>query len=190
MFGGKPARGQPKPTVPPPPPPPRGVNFGASYVGSRQIEQPKRQNESPEWGALLGEGGGGKSTTFQIAQQWSNISRYLFHTIDVYSLPLPYCSVKVCLSPFSELWREKVCLIQWGGAYKRGAKKGGRSQSTTLHPTGNISAEASVYKNKVGHNSTGRTISSSLFFPLKLLLHRVYIFNIFMWTEVIDSRRL
>jgi hypothetical protein len=26
-----------------------------------------------------------------------------------------------------------------------------------------------------------------LFFPLKVLLHTVYIFNIFTWTEVIDS---
>ncbi len=34
--------------------------------------------------------------------------------------------------------------------------------------------------------------NSKLFvlFPLNILLHTVYIFNIFMWTEVIDSRRL
>jgi hypothetical protein len=31
------------------------------------------------------------------------ISRNLFHTIDMQSLPLPYCSVKVRLSPFYEL---------------------------------------------------------------------------------------
>jgi hypothetical protein len=67
---------------------------------------------------------------------------------------------------------------------------GSRSQSATLHSTGNISAEDSVYKNKADHNSTRGTVSSLLFFPLKLLLHTVYIFNIFMWTEVIDSRRL
>ena len=67
---------------------------------------------------------------------------------------------------------------------------GGLSQSATLHPTGNIFAEGSVYKNKAGHKSTRGTLSSLLFFPLKLLLHTVYIFNIFMWTEVIDSRRL
>ena len=60
-----------------------------------------------------------------------------------------------------------------------------RSQSATLHSTGNISVEDSVYKNKAGHNSTRGIVSSLLFFPLKLLLHTVYIFNIFMWTEVI-----
>ena len=45
-----------------------------------------------------------------------------------------------------------------------GAKSGSRSQSTTLHSTGNISAEDSVHKNKVGHNNT-RGIVSSLLFP-------------------------
>jgi hypothetical protein len=64
------------------------------------------------------------------------------------------------------------------------------SQSATLHSTGNISAEASENKNKAGHNSTHRTVRSLLFFLLKVLPHIVYIFNIFMWTEVIDSRRL
>ncbi len=33
-------------------------------------------------------------------------------------------------------------------------------------------------------------VGSLLLFPLKLLLHTVYIFNIFMWTEVIVSKRL
>ena len=55
---------------------------------------------------------------------------------------------------------------------------GSRSQSATLHSTGNISAEDSVYKNKVGHNSTRGIVSSLLFFPLNLLLHKVYISNI------------
>jgi hypothetical protein len=64
---------------------------------------------------------------------------------------------------------------------------GSRSQSAALHSTGNISAEDIVYKNKAAHNSTRGTVSSLLFFPLKLLLHTVCIFNIFMWTEVIDS---
>jgi hypothetical protein len=64
------------------------------------------------------------------------------------------------------------------------------SPSVTLRSTGNISAEGSVYKNKADHNSTRGTISSLLFFPLNILLHTVYILNIFMWTEVINSRRL
>jgi hypothetical protein len=49
-----------------------------------------------------------------------------------------------------------------------GAKSGSHSLSTTLHSTGSISAEDSVHKNKVGHNSTRGTVSSLLFFPLKL----------------------
>ncbi len=45
-------------------------------------------------------------------------------------------------------------------------------------------------KNRAGHSSTRGTVSSLLFFPLKVLLHTVYIFNIFMCTEVMDSRLL
>jgi hypothetical protein len=70
-------------------------------------------------------------------------------------------------------------------AYKRPAKITHRSQSATLHSTGNISAEGSEHKNKADDNSARGTVSSLLFFPLKVLLHTVYIFNIFMWTEVI-----
>jgi hypothetical protein len=75
-------------------------------------------------------------------------------------------------------------------AYKRPVETAPLSQSVTLHSTGNIYAEGSVYKNKAGHNSTRGTVSSLLFFLVKILLHTVYIFNIFMWTEVIDSRCL
>jgi hypothetical protein len=53
------------------------------------------------------------------------------------------------------------------------------SQLATLHSTGNISAKTVNNKNKAGHNSTHGTVSSLFFFPLKLLLHTVYIFNIF-----------
>jgi hypothetical protein len=82
-----------------------------------------------------------------------------------------------------------MCLIVTR-AYKRPAETARLSQSVPLHSTSNISAEDSVYKNKASHNSTFGTVSSLLFFPLKELLHNVYIFNIFMWTEVIDSRCL
>jgi hypothetical protein len=53
------------------------------------------------------------------------------------------------------------------------------SQSATLHSTGNISSEGSEHKNKAGYNSKRGTVSSLLFFPLNILLHTVYIFNIF-----------
>jgi hypothetical protein len=65
-------------------------------------------------------------------------------------------------------------------AYKRPTEMTRLSQSATLRSTGNISAVGSVYKNKAGHNSTRGTVSSLIFFPLNLLLHIVYIFNIFM----------
>jgi hypothetical protein len=65
-------------------------------------------------------------------------------------------------------------------AYKRPAETARLSQSATLRSTGNISAEGSVHKNKAGHNSTRGTVSSLLVFPLNILLHTVYIFNIFM----------
>ncbi len=60
-------------------------------------------------------------------------------------------------------------------AYKRPAKTTHHSQSATLHSTGNISAEGSVYKNKAGHNSTRGIVSSLLFFPLKILLQHLYV---------------
>jgi len=63
-------------------------------------------------------------------------------------------------------------------AYKKAPNLVARSQSTTLHSTGNISAEDSVHKNKVSHNNTRGIVSSLLFLPLKLLLHKVYISNI------------
>ncbi len=62
-------------------------------------------------------------------------------------------------------------------AYKRPAETARLSQSVTLHSTGNISAEGSVQKNKADYNSTRGTVSSLLFFPLKVLLHTVYIFQ-------------
>ncbi len=75
-------------------------------------------------------------------------------------------------------------------AYKRPAKTTHLSQFATLHSTGNISAEVSEDKNKASHNITRGIVSSLLCFPLKVLLHTVHIFNIFMWTEVINSRSL
>ncbi len=98
------------------------------------------------------------------------------------SLPLPYCSVKVHLSPLYKCEKRKCVLYSIvTRAYKRPAKTNRLSQSATLHSTGNISAEVSENKNKAGHNSTHGKVSSLLFFPLKILLHTVYILNIFMW---------
>jgi hypothetical protein len=61
---------------------------------------------------------------------------------------------------------ENGVLYSEGRACKRVPKLAASPQSTALHPAGNISAEDSVYKNKVGHNST------------RGMLHKVYISNI------------
>ena len=63
-------------------------------------------------------------------------------------------------------------LYSEGRAYKRAPELVASPQSTALHSTGNTSAEDSVYKNEVGHNST------RVIFPAELLLHKVYISNI------------
>ncbi len=74
--------------------------------------------------------------------------------------------------------------------YKKAPNLVARSQSTTLHSTGNISAEDSVHENKVGHNNTRGTVSSLLFFPLKITAAQRLYFQHLMWTEVMSSRRL
>ncbi len=170
MFGGKPARGLPKP---PPPPPYRAWNWRLSHVEKRQIESPKCQNGLPEW--YTGVGGGGQFRHFSINQQRSNISRCFFHTEMCVSFPL-LIAVSNCAHLLSACCEEEDGVYIY--IYKRTPKLVTSPQSTTLHFTGNISAEDSVYKNKVGHNNTRGIVSSLLFFPLKLLLHKVYISNI------------
>ncbi len=73
---------------------------------------------------------------------------------------------------------ENGALYSESRAYKRAPNLVTSPQSTALHPTGNISAEDSVHRNKVGHNSTRGIVSPLLFFPLKLLLHKINIYNI------------
>jgi len=73
---------------------------------------------------------------------------------------------------------ENGALYSEGRAYKRAPKLVASPQLTALHSTGNISAEDSVHKIQVGHNSTCGIVSPLLFSPLKLLLHKVYISSI------------
>ncbi len=165
------------PSCPPPPPQSGGSSHGGPAKMTHQ-DLPRPANYH-----MTGGGGKrGRPATFQNTHYWRIISRNLFHTIDMHSLSLPYWSVKVCLSPFYELWENVSYVVTQ--AYKRPAKTTRHSHSATPHSTG------SENKNKASHNSTCGTVSSLLFFLLKLLLHTVYIFNIFVWTEVIDSRRL
>ncbi len=54
-------------------------------------ENAKLVHQTPKWVARMGRksgGGGGNSATFQITQQWSNISRCLFHTKTCIHCPL------------------------------------------------------------------------------------------------------
>ena len=54
-------------------------------------------------------------------------------------------------------------LYSEGRAYKRAPELVASPQSTALHSTGNTSAEDSVYKNEVGHNSTRGIVSLCYF---------------------------
>jgi hypothetical protein len=62
---------------------------------------------------------------------------------------------------------ENGTLYSEGRAYKKALKLVPSPQSTALHPIGNISAEDSVCKKKVGHNSTCGIVSPLLFFLRK-----------------------
>jgi hypothetical protein len=123
-------------------------------------------------------GGGGELRVSEITQQRSNISRCFFHT----KVCIPFLlliAIANCAHLLSMcLAVENGTLYGEGRAFKRAPKLVASPQSTALHPTGNISAEDSVHKNNVGHNSTRGVVSPLLFFPLKLLLHKVYIYNI------------
>jgi hypothetical protein len=59
---------------------------------------------------------------------------------DVYSFSSPYCSGKLCSSPFYVPGGENGALYSEGRAYKRSPKLVASPQSTTLYSTGNISA--------------------------------------------------
>jgi hypothetical protein len=123
-------------------------------------------------------GGGGEFRAFQITQQLSNISRCFFHT----RVCIPFLLLIVvtnCAHLLSTYLAEgNGALYSLAEPIKRARNLVASPQLTALHSTGNISAEGSVYKNKVGHNSTCGIVSPLLFFPLKILLHKVYISNI------------
>ena len=72
---------------------------------------------------------------------------------------------KIGLSLTDEAGQALAYLYSEARLYK-GASLALLSQSTTTRSTGNISAEDSVYKNKVSHNSTRGIVSPLLLFPL------------------------
>ncbi len=73
---------------------------------------------------------------------------------DVHSFSSPYCSGNCAHLLSTCLAGENGALNSEGRAYKRAPKLVASPQLTAPHSTGNIFAEDSVYKNKVGHNST------------------------------------
>ncbi len=90
---------------------------------------------------------------------------------------------KICLTltgGCGKLWR--IYIVE--GGYKREPEPVASPQLTILHSTGNTSV-----KKEVGHSNT-RGTQGFVLFPLKLLLHIVYIFNILCGLKVTNSRRL
>ncbi len=181
MFGGKPARGQPKP---PPPPvwrpdlatPPRG-------------ERPNLVTKTPKWTARMrlpsGGGGGGNSPTFQITQQWNNISRCLFHT----KVCIPY-PLLIAVSKFAHLlstWRKEK-----SGTYYSETEPINRRQiwSPGLSRLHSILQATSLRRTVYTRTKSATTTHV----PLKLLLHKVYISNILcglrLWVQDIYKRSL
>ncbi len=165
MFGEKLARGLPKP--PPPPPPCVASGFGAFTCG----ETPNWVAKTPKWDARMrrATGGGGNSTTKQYFKMLISTWRCVFLILSLLqcqSLPI---------------------------SFLRAEMRENRAYINTLHSTGNISAEDSVHKNKVGHNNTHGMVSSLLFFLLNILLHKVYISNILcglrLWVQDLYSKR-
>ncbi len=164
-----------------PPPLARRLDLATLTCGenaklSRQDANPGRPNETPVW-----ERGRGEFCVFQITQQRSNIlfqdASFTRRCVFLFFSLLQW---QIVLISFLRARRGKTALYIYseGRAYKRAQKLVASPQSAALHSTGNISAEDSVHKNKVGHNSTRGIVSLLLFFPLKLLLHKVYISNI------------
>ncbi len=100
----------------------------------------------------------------RILNTGSNISRCFFLT----KMCIPFLlliSLANCAHPLSTCLASKNgVLYSEGRSYKKAPELVTSPQSTALHSTGNISAEDSVYKNKVGHNSTCGIVSPLLFF--------------------------
>ncbi len=110
--------------------------------------------------------------------QWLVLARNLFSKIGAGNFYLPYCSVKICPPLSCELWEWYSAYIVNPLLYK--LRRGGiQSQLMSLHPIGNISKENRDKQEQSRPHQ--HTLDSKIFvvFPPKVLLHTVYIFNIF-----------
>ncbi len=167
-----------------PPPPCVAPRFGDSPTWGNA----KLSRQTPKWVARMG--GGGYSATFQITQQWSNISRCLFHT----KTCIP-CPLLIAVSKFAHLL-SMCCKERKGGLYSEAEPINRRQQPVSVDYTTFYRQHlcgGSVHKNKVGHNSTQGTVSFLLSFLLNLLLHKVYISNILcglrLWIQDAYSKK-
>ncbi len=158
----------------PPPPPKWRAKDGGPHMGTRR-NNPPLITWRPATGHVTGGEARGEIRHFSnnsLTKQYYKIP--FSHNRRVMLAP----TLLQCQSlPISSLWavrKENVSYIVTR-AYKRPAEMVPLSQSVTLRSTGNISAEGRVFKNKAGHNSTRGPVSSLLFFPLRILLHTVYI---------------
>ncbi len=135
----------------------------------------------------MGEGGGGgNSTTFQITQQLSNISRCFFHTeVCVSFLSLLQC--QIVLISFLRAVRRKMVSYIVRRAYKRAPKLVASPQLTTLHSTGDISGGQCIQEQS---RPQQHTWNSKLFviFPAEITAAQSLHFQHLMWTKVMSSR--
>jgi hypothetical protein len=172
-----------------PPPPEWRPNLAPPTWGvaksSSQNNKMSRQIEAPSWG------GEGKSATFQITQQRSNISRSLFHTKDVYSIP---CPLLTAVSKFAYLLstsceERKCALCSEEGPIKRRQIwqpfSVGYTKFYRQHRCGGKCIQEQSRQQQ-------HTWNSKLFviFPAETTAAQSLHFQHLMWTEVISSRRL
>ncbi len=157
------------------------ILLGDSPVESRQNGSPKRPNESPEWGAPVREGG-------RATCHFSNNS-----TMKQYFKILIFTRRCVFLAlSLLQCQRSPISFLQWTEPIKNA--ESGRPVSVDYTPFyrqhlcgGQCTQEQSRPQQHT------RKVSSLLFFPLKLLLHKVYISNILcglrLWVQDANSKR-
>jgi hypothetical protein len=118
-----------------PPPPVWRLDLAPSHVEKRQVESPKRPNGPP----------------FACLFLWRQCVFLILSLLRCQSSPISFLHA---------VMRENMAYIV-NRDYKK-APNLVASQSATLHSTGNISAEDSVHKNKVGQN---QCCGSGMFIP-------------------------
>ncbi len=158
-------------------------------VATRQNDLQGTRHDPPPVTWLVGRGGGKKSHFFKYSLIKGYFKRPIWQNLSAKLAP----TLLQCQSlPTSFLWavRRENAAYTVTRACIRPSKMACLSQSATLLSTGNISAEGSEHQeqSRPQQQTWNSKKSSLLFSRWKVLLHTVYIFNIFMWTEVIDSR--